>query len=257
MIEVDYRHLGFLKAKQIFFGDSLPPCDGYDFIDCKNYYTDLPYQQPFNRIASQTAISDLTQDSDKLFGKMTSSRRNRIRRGLKSNYLIKHQAASPDLLKVFQKLYQQFAASKGIQQFSTWHPITSSIPHMTIFIGELHDIIYQINLLLHDGQTVRLHYSARNLSHPSYKECDNLGSLMLWESMLHFQRLGYQTFDFGGVRSNPAEDPSQISQYKLSFGGEIVPTYWYQAKISFLAKSLDSGRTIFTRLKNNLRHLGK
>jgi hypothetical protein len=32
MIEVDYRHFGFLKAKQIFFGDYLPSCEGDDFI---------------------------------------------------------------------------------------------------------------------------------------------------------------------------------------------------------------------------------
>jgi lipid II:glycine glycyltransferase (peptidoglycan interpeptide bridge formation enzyme) len=126
---------------------------------------------------------------------------------------------------------------------------------MTVFTGDFNDINYEIYLLIHGGQTVKYYYLYRKLQHPAYKDCAYLGSLMEWESMLHFQRFGYQTFDFGGVTSNPADDPRAISQYKLSFGGEIVPIYLYLAKISALAISLDFGRTIYRRLKNNFKIL--
>ena len=83
MIEVDYRHLGFLKAKQIFFGDYLPSCEGYDFIYCKNYFVDLFFPRPFTRIECHSIIIDLTRDSEVLLGQVQKQRRKRIRQGLK------------------------------------------------------------------------------------------------------------------------------------------------------------------------------
>ena len=120
---------------------------------------------------------------------------------------------------------------------------------MTLFTGEFNDINYQINLLIHDGQTVRGHIMYRNLHHPNYKECNLMNSLLNWESILHFQRLGYHIFDFGGYRLDPKDPQYTNALYKRSFGGEVVPTYWYQAKISPLSRSLDVGRTLLRKLR--------
>jgi hypothetical protein len=256
MIEVDYRHFGFLKAKQIFYGDSLPSCEGYDFIYCKNYYVDLPLYRPFSRIECKTIIIDLTRDSEVLFKQVHKQRRKRIRQGLEKGYRITSQKPTPDILKEFQRLYERFIVPRGSPAFLTWHAITSLVSYMTAFIGELDDIIYEIKILVHDGRAVRAHWVARNLDHPRFKDCNDMHSLMQWEAIMHFQRLGYHIYDLGGVRLDPADPLYAIGQYKRSFGGEIVPTYWYQAMISPLARILDSGRTFFRRLKSNLRHVG-
>jgi hypothetical protein len=52
---------------------------------------------------------------------------------------------------------------------------------------------------------------------------------------------------------NPAESMYGASQFKMSYGGETVPTYWYQAKISPLARTLGQGKTLFSRLFKKLR----
>jgi hypothetical protein len=253
MIEVDYRHFGLLKAKQVYFGDSLPSCEGYDFIDCKNYYIDLPYQQPFTRIKCQATIIDLTQDSDTLFGKIHKSRRNKIRKGLKQGFIIKIQKPDLEIINELDRLYRKFSLQRGAPKKRS-NSLISLMPYATFIVGEFENIIYEIKMVIDDGQTVRGHVMARNEHHPRYQDCANLGCVSLWESVLHFQRLGYQTFDLGPVELSP-EDPNSlagISEYKLSFGGAIVPTYWYQAKISSLARALDSGRKIYRGLKKNL-----
>ena len=120
---------------------------------------------------------------------------------------------------------------------------------MTAFIGELDDTIYEIKLLIHDGRTVRAHKVARNEQHPRYKDCNDLNSLLTWEAIMHFKRLSYHIYDLGGVWLNPAEPMYRASQFKMSYGGEIVPTYWYQAKISSLARCLGQIKTLLSSLK--------
>ena len=249
MIDVNYRHFGFLRAKQIFFGDSLPSCEGYDFIYCKNFYIDLPSDDPFTRIDCNTRIIDLTRDSDFLLGRLHPKRRRRIKLGLKTtNYHVKAEKVTPDILAEFQKLYNKFTVPKGAPAFLTWHSLTSLFPYLTAFTSKYDNITYAIELFIHDGQTVRAHKKTRNEHHPYFKECDNLNSLLTWEAIMHFQRLGYQTYDFGGVWLNPLEPLYHASQYKVSFGGETIPTYWYQAKISPLARALGQGKRLLERL---------
>jgi hypothetical protein len=248
MIEVDYRHFGFLKAKQIFWGDHLPSCKGYDFIYCKNYFIDLPYPHPFSRIECHTNIIDLTKDSDQLFAQVREKRRNILRQGFKMGYSIKNQKLTPDILREFQRLYKRFTLPKGALQFLTWHHLTALSPHMTVFIGEFDDIIYEIMLLIHDGDIVRCHKVTRNEDHPRHKDCYYLGSVLQWEVLMFFKASGYKIFDFGGIVLDPMAPMYPVSRYKMSFGGETTPTYWYQAKISGLTRLLDQVKPFVKRL---------
>jgi hypothetical protein len=248
MIEVDYRLFGFLKAKQIFWGDYLPSCEGYDYIHCQNYFNDIPYHHPYIRTESHTSIIDLTKDSDQLFGQVHKKRRNILRQGFKRGYSINNQKLTPDILGEFQRLYKRFTLPKGALSLLTGHPLPALSPYMTVFIGEFDNIIYEIMLLIHDGNIVRCHKVTRNEDHPCHKDCYYLGSVLLWEVLMFFKELGYKIFDFGGIVLDPMAPMYPVSRYKMSFGGETKVTYWYQAKISLVTRWLDQMKPIVRRL---------
>jgi hypothetical protein len=167
---------------------------------------------------------------------------------LKIGYNITYQKPSYDSLREFQQLYNKYTLRKGAPRFLSLSTLSSLLPHMTFAVGKYDDIIAEIMILVHDDQTVRRHKVTRNEGHPRYKDCYHLGSVLEWEVLMHFKRLGYHLFDFGGAIT---EDPSSrmygISRYKMSFGGEKVTTYWYEATITPVGRALIKGKDILLR----------
>jgi hypothetical protein len=245
MIEINYRPLGLIKAKQIYFGDHLPPCDGVDYIDCKNFYQDIPCHSPYIRSECLTSIIDLTEDEDKLFGAIHKKRRNIIRQGLKKAYNITKSKLTREVLDEFYKTYNTFTVSKGAPRVGLTS-LKALSPYTTVFIGKFCDITYEIILLIDDDQIVRYHKMARYGNHPYFKECYPMGSLLLWEAILHFKNSGCRLFDLGGITLDPGNSFYGVSQFKITFGGKTIPTYWYQASISPLIRSLKVGKKILT-----------
>ena len=119
---------------------------------------------------------------------------------------------------------------------------------MTFFIGKYHNIIAEIMILVHDDRTVRCHKVTRNEGHPRYQDCYHLGSVLQWEVLRHFKERGHQLFDFGGaITEDPSSPLAGISNYKISFGGEKAPTYWYEATITPAGRALLEGKEIYQR----------
>jgi hypothetical protein len=246
MIEADYKRFCWFKAKQIFFGNHIPHIGNYHFISCKNYYLDLIAHHPFKHDKCNTILINLKKDNDLIFEEIHKKRRNIIRQGLKIGYDIKFQKPSYDSLKKFQLLYNQYTIRKGAPLFSSLSTLSSLLPHMTFVVGKYDDIIAEIMILVHDDQTVRCHKVTRNEGHPRYKDCYHLGSVLQWEVLMHFKRLGYHFFDFGGaITKNPSSPMFGISKYKMSFGGEQVRTYWYEATVTPVGRALLKGKDIF------------
>ena len=46
--------------------------------------------------------------------------------------------------------------------------------------------------------------------------------LLHWEELRHYKQAGYHYYDFGGCTMDPASPEYPISQFKLSFGSEVV-----------------------------------
>jgi hypothetical protein len=248
MIEVDYQRFGWFKSKQIFFGNHLPIIGNYHFISCKNYYLDLGAHHLFKRDECNTILIDLTKDIDLIFEEIHKKRRIKIRRGLKIGYNITYQKPSYDSLKEFQQLYNKYTIRKGAPLFLSLSTLSSLLPHMTFVVGKYDDIIAEIMILVHDDQTGRRHKVTRNEDHPRYKDCYHLGSVLEWEVLMHFKRLGYHLFDFGGaITEDPSSPLHGISRYKMSFGGEKVRTYWYEATITPVGRALIKGNDILLR----------
>jgi hypothetical protein len=46
--------------------------------------------------------------------------------------------------------------------------------------------------------------------------------LLHWHELLHYKTQGYRFYDFGGCDLDPASETYPVTQFKLSFGGEVA-----------------------------------
>lgn len=90
-----------------------------------------------------------------------------------------------------------------------------------------------IMLVIHDGVVARNLFIARDESILS-KDSYYIGTVLQWQTLLHFKNLHYKLYDMGGL----IKGPSSLNDYKISFGGEIVPTFEYEAVLTNSAKAL-------------------
>lgn len=57
------------------------------------------------------------------------------------------------------------------------------------------------------------------------------------KDILYFKEMGYKTFDFGGYKKDPQDDTLKgINNYKLLFGGKVVPCINYYSYSYWLLK---------------------
>ena len=105
MFEAEYTRFKFCRIKHVYFAERLPSPIRYHIVYCHNCYNDLPVRNPFKVERWQTILLDLTQDVDKLFGKIKRQRRQFIRRGENADIQVTARKPSDDLLKEFHKLY--------------------------------------------------------------------------------------------------------------------------------------------------------
>jgi len=243
LIEIDYKRWGILRSKLVFFGDDLPTTEGYHFVIVENCFSKLTYHPFFILREKNNIIIDLTKEIEVLFNQMTKMRRRVIKDGLKMDYQITHQEARLDLLREFKNLYNRFIPGKGATPIVSLNHFKALLPYMTIFQGKYEDRTLEIVLLVHDGQTVKDFYNVRDESLKGSKVLNCIGSVLHWEILMYFKTLGYRTFDLGGVvPSRPA-----IQDYKLSFGGKVIPTYSYEAALTPMAKIIGKIQQISER----------
>lgn len=242
MIEFDYKKWGFLRAKQLYFADHLPSPKGYDLVSCNYSYHDLPCRYPYERkyVKSRTTIINLLQNSDDLLSKVHNRRRSVIRRSLKMGFQFEYQMPSLTNLNEFRYLYNKFIGPKvGSKMYSIMSLLPYS-PYLSVFCGKYENKTLCMMLVLHDGRRAILHMTARD---ESFDESPKryINSFLLWEVLAHFKKLGYHTFDLGGIFFDATEsssgDTSGVSRFKMSFGGEVIPIYHYEAVVTFIART--------------------
>jgi lipid II:glycine glycyltransferase (peptidoglycan interpeptide bridge formation enzyme) len=236
MIEIDYKRWRIFKAKKLHFADYLPLPSGYHFISCLNSYIDFPYEPPYEKKQNTTAIINLLDDSKELFNKVHKKRRNIIRRSLNMGFQCIYQKPSPNNLEEFRYLHNKFLAHK-IHKIYFIDAFLSYLPHLSVFSGKYDDRTLCMMLILHDNKTAILYRATRDESFQG-NQGYYINSFLLWEVLMHFKNLGFQTFDLGGVSLNRDSAAYPITQFKMSFGGEVIPFYNYEAVITPLCRNL-------------------
>jgi lipid II:glycine glycyltransferase (peptidoglycan interpeptide bridge formation enzyme) len=253
MIEFDYQRWGILRSKAAYFADYLPSTEGYHFIFCRNCYDKLPSDPLFKCVTQHTVVLDLSQDSDRLFAQIDNYKRKVLKRALKVDFDIINLSPTIGLLNEFRSLYNKSIAKKGATPIFSLNYLKALIPFMTIFKGDYEGNTLEIMILIHDGQTVRAHYLAHNENYPDKQIRGFIGSVIFWKAIMHFKEQGYQTFDFGGINLDEVSSSQGFTKFKLSFGGEICPNYWYEAAVTPTAQTLMKARNILERSLRRLR----
>jgi hypothetical protein len=113
MIDIDYKQLGFLKSKAVWFAEQLPAIKGYHIIYCYSCCSKLSCHYRFAQETSDTVLIDLSLDADKLFGLVLPRRRQRIRRAYKEKIQITHHVFDRNLIDEFTYLYRKFQVPRG------------------------------------------------------------------------------------------------------------------------------------------------
>ena len=240
MIDIDFKLFGLLKSREVWYGKELPSVKGYHFIHCKNFFVDILFHHPFEKISQPTVLIDLTKDLDDLFGEIYKRRRQKIRRGFKEDIQIVHQPCSKRLLKESFSLFNKYRVPLN-------DPVScSQLLHLanniTIFSGYHHGQLLVREIIIHDGLVAYRHMNIINgaIKNPA---TTYIGGVLIWELIVYFKKLGYHFLDLS----------AGLNPFKLSFGGEITLVHSYFADVSPLAKTLRQLRSIFNTISKKIR----
>ena len=190
---------------------------------------------PFSQYKFHTILIDLSLDSNRLFGKISPKRRQKIRSAYKERIKIKQEKLNDNLLKEFVYLYRKYQVVKGNYLISPWS-IKALQDNLKIFKGIHDNKTLVMDIVLHDGCTAYRWMRARNEAIES-KASTYIGGALIWEMIQYFKRNGYQTLDLGGH-----------NYFKRTFGGDMVPFYNYQSILSPIPKLIIKGKPILSRL---------
>lgn len=229
---------GLFKIKQIWFADYPYDVKGVDriiFRDCKNKIN----APGFSCEKITTLIIDLKQDLEIIWKNMSkSSCRYEVRRAEREGIKIIIDQRFED----FIKMYKLFTKTKKIKKSN--FTVQFMKKYGVLFIAELNGKIMGGQFYLRDKSNMRLLLAPSKRLNVDGKDSILVGSgnrLIIWEAIKYAKEKGIKEFDFGGYyHGKDNRQFSSVSEFKKSFGGEIVDHYIYQKDYSEIYKFLSA-----------------
>ena len=218
------------KNRNIFLSEF--PYDTGDEFDvvrfkyCKNRL-DLP---GFTCEEKLTAVTDLHQKSEEIWEKIDRTVRKKIRKAPKENIICKINENFGEFHSISKDFAKQKKFTSGIWAFLGRDIPTVKImkKYGTLFTAELDGEILCGHLFLEDNENI-LGWMSTSKRLVVDKETSHLighaTCLLNWEAINYAKEKSIGTFNWAGISSDPKK--KSINDYKLSFGGQIVPTYFY------------------------------
>lgn len=191
--------------------------DGFDysFIVAMNQFLDESYSV----VDKKSCLIDLSRDIDSIISAFNSTSRNEYRRSERINGLRFHSS-----ITAFDEYYEFYA---GCEKDRDWFPVPpSELAGSIVFSASYEgDLISGMSCYGH-GNRLRV---GRIYSNKRSKKSEILNNTLygsaakriIVEICKYGIEHGYQSLDLGGVDLS-AGAKSGITQFKLSFGGEIV-----------------------------------
>lgn len=197
----------------------------------------------------ETIQIDLTRDESELLMDMHKSTRKEIRSAEQQELerVIIEKPTDQDL-KRFQVFYNNFAKNRQTHTCNSFHITTLKLLRdknaiMLAYMCDKQQDILCYRIYITDGDVVMSLYSAshyRMIEEGDRKRIiSQANRLLLWKSMLWFKERGHQIYDMGGITSD-----ENIRNFKLGFGGEIVPVYSGYEAHSFIGKLIVKIRSL-------------
>ena len=195
-------------------------------------YDDVKVEGFFKKKAL-TLILDLSKSNEELWeGIRKKYSRKPIENGYKNGIVIKKNEGYDE----FEKIYKSFRTQKGINIDDL-----SIFSQGLIFSAYYENKIIAGHIFVADGVYMRSLVAASNrFDFNKGKDKRLVGAanrMLFWEAIKYAKEEGYKSFDFGGI--NPADENGKydyLAEYKMSFGGEIKPCFYYYKVYSRLIK---------------------
>jgi lipid II:glycine glycyltransferase (peptidoglycan interpeptide bridge formation enzyme) len=238
-----YRKISFFNVRETWFNYHHKALD----IILLNVFKNLKEANvkfiPAVKVISHSVEINLEQDTEIIFANFSSDIRRKIRKA-ESEGISCYFHNDTDK---FVSFYNDFATRKKtfttsehkMREFGDYIRMSFAEHNGQVLAGHsyLADKDMKIVTGLHSG-TIRLKGdSDKSLVGRAHK-------LLIVKDILYFKEMGFKTFDFGGyVKDTKDESLRGINNFKLSFGGKVVPCinyysygYWLLKKISKLLR---------------------
>lgn len=188
----------------------------YDFSDNKEYFKNnkYSYREHLN------FLSDLTIGEENLWQKLTTARRNEIRKAEKEGIRVKLATNSSEIEKSYNILKETYlrikmpSLNKDLFEFT--YRFLSSKNMFNILLATYKDLIVGMLSLFVYKDRAYVWY-AGSLSEYYNKHPNDM---LYWEAMKWAHKNGYKIFDFGGAGSPDKE--YGVREFKRQFGGGAV-----------------------------------
>jgi len=223
MLEVCTHQILFFKRKEFWFYNSEKIIKGTYNVFCYSIEKDANKKERI--LKEQTSFINLEKPSEELFSQISRTFKYHIHKasaiGVTANI-----DYSPTLEKCNQIMseFSTFANKKAIE----WNPkrikALQKLNKLIISEAFLKEMKIVTHIYLHDGyRVVLLHsYHSQNFSDKNIKGYAN--KFLHWKDIVNFKEFGLRLYDFGGIN---IEQHIGISNFKLSFGGDIIDCYSY------------------------------
>jgi hypothetical protein len=175
-----------------------------------------------------TVCIDLAGTLDAIAKGVAKNTRYEVRQAEKLGDRVRIERNGPESTKEFLALYNDFARSK---------PELSAINHSALgryegfadtFMAYLDEKPVCGHVLLRDPEIgrARLLYSAsrRFDDRETARLSGTLNRFLHWREICAYREEGFNTYDLGGIQEDKSDG---ITQFKMSFGGEIVKEHTY------------------------------
>ena len=191
----------------------------------------------FGVTVGHSAYTDLKQDMKVIAALMKSNTRNECRRAEREGCLFKIVSDVSE----YVDFHNKFCISKGLDAIINEHKLrkyekllitktclakSSLAMHVTLLDDDSKRaiLLYSSSCRLEDGVDRKMIGWANRYLH--YKELELLKSM------------GYETYDWGGVCTDPSDPRYSIGEFKLSFGGKVFENRTLKSPVYMLLEIL-------------------
>ena len=225
-----------LKIRQMHFGtlQQALDCNNADVTYCKSIDKDYSSNVNQKNLLVQrqhTLITDLTENEDAILKKITKNCKYDIRRAEKDEiesrvYETLNSESDFQILKNFQKCYNQMFSSKGMSNKFNWNMVANGLKNK--------QMIVTTNALLRNPSVVVYHaYSLDEKicclelsTSPIFSNMDKdliniigrMNKNLHWRDILLLKSKGIKELNWGGIKNY--ETPDGITKFKMEFGGK-------------------------------------
>jgi hypothetical protein len=201
----------------IWFADEPFRPVGYDTANFKEARMDVRRDgllpQPFATLFSELRLSDA-----QLMQRLTPGKQRDVKIARNRGWAIV-MGNDDNAISRFYERQTVFAAQKGIYKPLELSILLRNASHsLAAYVQDKNGNDICWNYYAIDPPISRLWFAGSALDSPK-ADRGYAATLLHWEMMLHFRKLGFEIYDWGGINLDPTAPTYSITQFKASFGG--------------------------------------